>query len=44
MKRYLDAGVDEIALPQFALPATEPEMITQLEKIAREWVEPASKL
>jgi alkanesulfonate monooxygenase SsuD/methylene tetrahydromethanopterin reductase-like flavin-dependent oxidoreductase (luciferase family) len=44
LKRYRDAGLDEIALVLFDAPATEREMVTQLEKMAREYVEPAAKL
>jgi probable F420-dependent oxidoreductase len=44
LKRYRDAGVDELAFVDFNPPTSEREMIAHLEKMAREWVEPASKL
>jgi probable F420-dependent oxidoreductase len=44
LKRYRDAGLDEIALVLFDAPATERDMVMQLEKMAREYVEPAAKL
>ena len=43
LKRYRDAGVEEVAL----LPGrvgTEREMVTRLEQMAREFVEPAETL
>jgi probable F420-dependent oxidoreductase len=44
LKRYRDAGVDEIAVVDFRPPNGEREMVVHLEQMAREWVEPASKL
>ena len=44
LKRYHDLGVDEIGLIEFAPPATERELVAKMEQIAREWVEPASKI
>jgi probable F420-dependent oxidoreductase len=43
LKRYRDAGVDEIALLA-GRPGTEVEMVARLEQLAREFVEPAAKL
>lgn len=40
LKRYRDAGVEEIAL----WPRTEQDVIAGLEQIAREFVEPAAKM
>ena len=44
LKRYRDAGVDEIALLASGRPTTEHDMIAGLEHMAREFVEPAAKL
>jgi len=44
LKRYRDAGLDEVALVIFDAPATEREMVTRMEGLAREFVEPAVKL
>jgi probable F420-dependent oxidoreductase len=41
LKRYRDAGVDEIALLS-GWPGTEQEMVARLERMAREFVEPAA--
>jgi probable F420-dependent oxidoreductase len=43
LKRYRDAGVDEIALLS-GRPGTATEMVARLEEMAREFVEPAAKL
>jgi hypothetical protein len=43
LKRYRDAGVEEVALLP-GKPGTEREMVTQLEQMAREFVEPAATL
>jgi len=43
LKRYRDAGVEEIALLS-GWPGTEPEMVARLERMAREFVEPAATL
>ena len=43
LKRYRDAGVDEIALLA-GRPGTEVEMVERIEQMAREFVEPAAKL
>jgi probable F420-dependent oxidoreductase len=43
LKRYHDAGVEEIALLS-SRPGTEREMVARLEQMAREFVEPAAKL
>ena len=43
LKRYRDAGVDEIALLS-GRPGNEREMVARIEEMAREFVEPAAKL
>jgi probable F420-dependent oxidoreductase len=43
LKRYRDAGVEEIALLS-GWPGTEREMVARLERMAREFVEPAGTL
>ena len=44
LKRYRDAGVDEVVLANMRPPRTEEEAATRLEEAARAWLEPASKL
>jgi probable F420-dependent oxidoreductase len=44
LKRYQDAGCDEVTLMFSRPPATEEELITELEHLARHFVEPAAKL
>ena len=43
LKRYRDAGADEVALV-VDVPPTEGEMVKRLEQLARDFVEPAAKL
>ena len=43
LKRYRDAGADEVALV-VDVPPTEGEMVKRLEQMARDFVEPAAKL
>jgi probable F420-dependent oxidoreductase len=43
LKRYRDAGADEVALV-VNVPPTEREMVKRLEQMARDFVEPAAKL
>jgi probable F420-dependent oxidoreductase len=43
LKRYRDAGVEEIALLS-GRPGTDREMVARLEQMAREFVEPAANL
>jgi hypothetical protein len=43
LKRYHDAGVEEIALLS-GRPGAEREMVAGLEQMAKEFVEPAAKL
>ena len=43
LKRYRDAGVEEIALLS-GRPGTDLEMVARLEQMAHEFVEPAAKL
>jgi probable F420-dependent oxidoreductase len=44
LKRYRDAGVEEIALLTMNRPRSQQDMIAGLEQIAREFIEPAAKL
>ena len=44
LKRYRDAGADEVALLLRGRPRSEAEIITGLEQLARDFVEPAAKL
>ncbi|HZO80999.1 MAG TPA: LLM class F420-dependent oxidoreductase [Candidatus Binataceae bacterium] len=44
LKRYRDAGIDELGLIDFSPPTSEREMVAHLEQMAREWVEPAARL
>ena len=44
LKRYRDAGVEEFVVTALRSPHTPEEAQTVLEKAAREWLEPASKL
>ncbi len=44
LKRYRDAGADELVLIKLRPPREERELVANLEEIAREWVEPASRI
>ena len=44
LKRYRDAGADEVALLMRGRPGNESEVVTAMELMAREFVEPASRL
>jgi probable F420-dependent oxidoreductase len=44
LKRYRDAGVEEVVLLALDRSRSEREMIAQLEQMTREFVEPAAKL
>jgi probable F420-dependent oxidoreductase len=44
LKRYRDAGVEEVALVRFDMPGDEAGMKRELEKMAKDFVEPAAKL
>jgi probable F420-dependent oxidoreductase len=44
LKRYRDAGADEVALLLRGRPGGEAEIVAGLEQMAREFVEPAAKL
>ena len=44
LKRYRDAGVDELVMVNLRPPREESETIKDLEQIARDWVEPAARL
>ncbi len=43
-KRYRDAGADEVVLVVFNLPASPQELVMQMEKMAKDFVEPGMKL
>jgi hypothetical protein len=44
LKRYRDAGVDELGLLDFNPPSSERDLVAKMEQMAREWVEPAAKV
>jgi len=44
LKRYRDAGADEVVLLALDMPSTEQGVIDRLEQMAREFVEPGAKL
>jgi probable F420-dependent oxidoreductase len=44
MKRYRDAGADEVVHVVFDIPPTVAELTRRLERMAKEFVEPAMKL
>jgi len=44
LKRYRDAGADEVVLINLRPPRAEAENRADLEKIAREWVDPAAAI
>jgi hypothetical protein len=44
LKRYRDAGIDEVALLLRGRPAGEAEIIPRIEQLARDFVESAAKL
>ena len=44
LKRYRDAGADEVVLIRLRPPKEEKELAANLEQIAREWVEPATRI
>ena len=44
LKRYRDAGVDELVLATVRAPRSVEDAAMRLEEAAREWLEPASKL
>jgi probable F420-dependent oxidoreductase len=44
LKRYRDAGAEEIVLIKLRPPREEKDLIANLEEIAREWVEPAARI
>jgi probable F420-dependent oxidoreductase len=44
LKRYRDAGVDEVVLITLKPPRAEAETVANLEQIARGWLEPAATL
>ncbi|HVN89222.1 MAG TPA: LLM class F420-dependent oxidoreductase [Candidatus Binataceae bacterium] len=44
LKRYRDAGVDEVVLVSLRPPREEAETIKDIEQISRDWVEPAARL
>lgn len=44
LKRYRDAGVDEVVLVNLRPPRAADETVKDLEQVARDWVEPAAQL
>jgi probable F420-dependent oxidoreductase len=44
LKRYRDAGLKEVGLLNFDVPNTERDLIARIERMAKEFVEPAAKL
>jgi hypothetical protein len=44
LARYRDAGLDELAVLALDTPSTERDIVEHLERMAREFVEPAAKL
>jgi probable F420-dependent oxidoreductase len=44
LRRYRDAGVDEVVMITLKPPRDEAETVKNLEQIAREWVEPAGAM
>jgi probable F420-dependent oxidoreductase len=44
LKRYRDAGADEVELVFLEAPQNEREIVQQLERLAREFVEPGAQL
>ncbi|MGH8014544.1 MAG: LLM class F420-dependent oxidoreductase [Candidatus Binataceae bacterium] len=44
LKRYRDAGVDEVVLLVFDLPSSVRDLTERMERMAKEFVEPAAKL
>jgi alkanesulfonate monooxygenase SsuD/methylene tetrahydromethanopterin reductase-like flavin-dependent oxidoreductase (luciferase family) len=44
LRRYRDAGADEIVLIKLRPPREERDLVANLKEIAREWVEPAARI
>jgi probable F420-dependent oxidoreductase len=44
LKRYRDAGADEVVLVVFDIPSSAQELTKRMEKMAKDYVEPAMKL
>jgi probable F420-dependent oxidoreductase len=44
LKRYRDAGVDEVVMVNLRPPRDESGLVKDLEQFARDWVEPAARL
>jgi probable F420-dependent oxidoreductase len=44
LKRYRDAGVDEVILIRMRPPRAEADLVENLEQVAREWVDPANAI
>jgi probable F420-dependent oxidoreductase len=44
LKRYRDAGADEVVLVNLRPPRAESETVKDIEQIARDWVEPAARI
>ncbi|MGH7934576.1 MAG: LLM class F420-dependent oxidoreductase [Candidatus Binataceae bacterium] len=44
LKRYRDAGADQVVITTFAPPSNEQELVRKIEQLARDWIDPAAKL
>ncbi|HVN89223.1 MAG TPA: LLM class F420-dependent oxidoreductase [Candidatus Binataceae bacterium] len=44
LKRYRDAGADEVVLVVFDIPSTVTDLTARMEQMAKDFVEPAAKL
>ncbi len=44
LRRYRDAGADEVALLTLTLPGSERELVAGMARMAREFLEPAATL
>jgi hypothetical protein len=44
LKRYRDAGLEEVGLLNFDIPNSERDLTARIERMAKEFVEPAAKL
>ncbi len=44
LKRYRDAGADEVVLVVFDIPSSVQELTKRIEQMAKDFVEPAMKL
>ena len=44
LKRYRDAGLEEVGLLNFDIPNTERDLTERIKRMARKFVKPAAKL